>query len=60
MTHLSRFELPVNDPVSPLTISDRLLTLAQQADKSGYRAAARRLLDLAMTVLDEAPLQLSA
>jgi hypothetical protein len=57
MTHFSRLELPTADPVSPLIISDRLLTLAQQADKSGYPDAARRLLRLAMAVLDEAPAQ---
>ena len=57
MTHLSRLELPPAAEVSPLFISDRLLTLAQQAEKSGYPVAARRLLKLAMTILDDAARQ---
>jgi hypothetical protein len=54
MTHLSRLELPATVEISPLYISDRLLTLAQQAEQSGYPLAARRLLSLAMTILDDA------
>jgi hypothetical protein len=39
--------------VSPLLLSDRLLTLAEDADRAGYRGMAERLLDLAEQVLDE-------
>jgi hypothetical protein len=53
MTHISQIQLQPPLPVSPLFISDRLLTLAQQADDAGYAKAARRLLRLAITVLDE-------
>ena len=43
-----------NDPAfSPLLLSDRLLTLAEDADKAGFRTAAKRLLHLASTVLDQ-------
>jgi hypothetical protein len=38
---------------SPLVICDRLLTLAQDADRAGYVATAERLLRLAHIVLDE-------
>lgn len=37
---------------SPLVLSDRLLTLAQDADRAGLRGAALRLLGLAHQVLD--------
>ena len=39
--------------VSPLLLSDRLVTLAEDADRAGYRGTAERLLDLAAQVLDE-------
>jgi hypothetical protein len=55
MTFISQIDLPSAPPVSPLLISDRLLTLAQQADDAGYSKAARRLLRLAINVLDEPP-----
>ena len=42
-------------PSSPMTLSDRLITLAQDADTAGYTATAEQLLLLAMTVFDEAP-----
>lgn len=41
--------------VSPLVLSDRLLTLAQDADRAGLRSAAERLLDLAGVVLELKP-----
>ena len=46
---------PPPKPVSPLQLSDHLITLAEQADRAGYAAAARRLVDLACQVLDERP-----
>jgi hypothetical protein len=37
---------------SPLVLADRLLTLAQDADRAGYHDSALRLLSLIDTVLD--------
>jgi hypothetical protein len=50
---------PVRRPVrsaetSPLMLSDHLITLAEQADRAGYTNTARRLVNLACTVFDEA------
>jgi len=39
---------------SPLTLSDHLISLAEEADRAGYTNTARRLVDLACTVFDEA------
>jgi hypothetical protein len=39
---------------SPLVFSDRLLALAQDADRAGYRTTADRLVKLAHRVFDEA------
>jgi hypothetical protein len=39
--------------LSPLMLSDRLLTLAQDADQAGLRCAAEHLLSLACEVLDK-------
>jgi hypothetical protein len=47
-THQVRF--------SPLILSDRLITLAKDADRAGYSAAAEKLISLACTVLDHGPL----
>jgi hypothetical protein len=41
--------------LSPMTLSDRLITLAKDADTAGYAATAEQLVQLAMTVFDEAP-----
>jgi len=38
--------------ISPLVLSDRLLSLAEDADRAGFRGAAEHLLDLASDVLD--------
>ncbi len=38
--------------VSPLVLSDRLLTLAEEADRAGLRSAAEKLLSLAHAVFD--------
>jgi hypothetical protein len=56
MIPMRKGELSDAKLVSPLVLCDRLLTLAQQADHAGYATAARRLLRLAMTVLDEPPM----
>lgn len=41
---------------SPLVLSDRLLTLAQDADRAGFQVTAEGLLQLAHRVLDEVPM----
>lgn len=40
---------------SELVLSDRLISLAQDADRAGYRDTAEHLLSLACSVFDEAP-----
>ena len=39
-------------PVSPLVLADRLITLAQDADRAGYRDAASHLVSLCYSVLE--------
>lgn len=39
-------------PVSPLMLADRLLTLAQEADRAGYTGAASHLVNAMYQVLD--------
>ncbi len=46
---------PSPTPPSPMILSDRLLSLAQDADRAGCRATAGQLLSLAHTVFDETP-----
>ena len=41
--------------VSPLVLADRLITLAQDADRAGYTASASRLVSMALAVFDETP-----
>ncbi len=43
--------------VSPLVLSDRLITLAQAADRAGFTGTAEQLVTLACAVFDEAPQQ---
>ena len=40
--------------VSELVLSDRLITLAEDADRAGYTRTAEHLLSLACSVFDEA------
>jgi hypothetical protein len=42
-------------PLSQMTLSDRLITLAKDADTAGYAITAEQLVQLALTVFDEAP-----
>lgn len=42
--------------VSPLMLADQVLTLAQNAEKSGLRRPAERLLKLAYALYGEKPL----
>ena len=44
-------------PVSPLVLADRLISLAQDADRAGYARSATRLLGLAYAVFDEEPMR---
>jgi hypothetical protein len=41
--------------LSPMALSDRLITLAKDADDAGYTATAGQLVRLALTVFDESP-----
>jgi hypothetical protein len=41
--------------VSELILSDRLITLAKDADRAGYTDTAAHLLTLACSVFDDAP-----
>jgi hypothetical protein len=43
------------DMVSPLMLADRLLTLAQDADRAGFSGPAERLLKLAYVMCNEKP-----
>ena len=38
---------------SPLMLCDRLITLAQEADRAGFAGTARHLVQLAQSVFDE-------
>lgn len=40
-------------PYSPLVLADRLLTLAQEADRAGFQETASSILGLMFTVLDK-------
>ncbi len=55
MLHLSPPEPAVPAAPTPLMLSDRLISLAEAAEHAGLRATATRLVRLACTVLDEAP-----
>ncbi len=49
--------LSQNRRVSPLMLADRLISLAEDADRAGHPQAATTLIGLAYTVLDERPVQ---
>lgn len=53
MGHVSRIEPSDRLKVSPLVLCDRLISLAQDADRSGFLVAAEHLLYLASEVLDK-------
>ncbi len=55
---IARHTVPTtrSSETSPLTLSDHLITLAEEADRAGYISTARRLVSLACTVFDEAAL----
>ena len=52
MLQLYAVDMPKLAP-SPLVLCDRLLTLAQDADRAGYAVTAEHLLHLAHTVFEE-------
>lgn len=45
---------PRRPPLSELVLSDRLITLAEDAERAGYTDTAERLVTLACSVFDEA------
>jgi len=53
MAYLARITPSEPPAFSPLVLSDALLTLAEDADRAGYRVAAEHLLFLAEDVLDQ-------
>ncbi|HXA23483.1 MAG TPA: hypothetical protein VNW90_14415 [Acetobacteraceae bacterium] len=55
MRHASAISTAVKPAFSELILSDRLITLAKDADRAGYIDTAEHLLDLACSVFDEAP-----
>ncbi len=54
MLHIAYAEAPSKPAVSELVLSDRLIALAQDADRAGYTHTAERLVTLACSVFDEA------
>ena len=54
MSHSENTARPM-PPISPLVLADRLITLAQDADRAGYQDSATRLIGLAYAVFDEQP-----
>ena len=55
MLHVRTNDSSSSIPCSELVLSDRLLALAQDADRAGYTGTAEHLLTLACSVFDEAP-----
>ena len=54
MLTLAGSELRQATANSPLTLSDRLITLAKDAEIAGYPVTAEHLVQLAMKIFDEA------
>jgi hypothetical protein len=54
VTHIGQIDLPTHT-TSKLVLSDRLLTLAQDAERGGYLTTADRLVRMAFAVLEETP-----
>lgn len=53
--HVMNTAQPRQSDFSELVLSDRLLALAEDADRAGYTDTAEMLLSLACSVFDEAP-----
>jgi hypothetical protein len=54
MRHASTISAAAKPALSELVLSDRLITLAKDADRAGYTHTAEHLLTLACSVFDEA------
>ena len=54
MSNAGGIEAPRPRTSSPLTLADRLITLAREIDRAGFPAEAARLIEVADTVLDRA------
>ena len=54
MLRASQIEARPASSVSELILSDRLIALAEDADRAGYTDTAERLVTLACSVFDEA------
>jgi hypothetical protein len=54
MLTIAGSELRQPKAISPLTLSDRLITLAKDAETAGYPVTAEHLVRLAMQIFDEA------
>jgi hypothetical protein len=55
MMPATHFEHSLKPAISELVLSDRLIALAEDADRAGYTDTAERLVTLACSVFDEAP-----
>lgn len=55
MPHAITGQFAGASPVSPLVLSDRLISLAEAADRAGYIETAEQLVELACSVFDETP-----
>lgn len=55
MSHATSTQAAASPRVSLLVLSDRLITLAEVADRAGYTETAEQLVTLACSVFDEAP-----
>ncbi len=55
MLSMTESETRPSATLSPMTLSDRLITLAKDADTAGFAITADQLVQLAITVFDEAP-----
>jgi hypothetical protein len=55
MLRTSTSEQSLHAPCSELVLSDRLIALAEDADRAGYTDTAEMLVNLACSVFDEAP-----
>lgn len=53
--HVMNTAQPRQSDFSELVLSDRLIALAEDADRAGYTGTAEMLLSLACSVFDEAP-----
>ena len=55
MSHTGLAELPKRRTSSRLTLADRLITIAAELDRSGFRDDAKDLIELANKIFDQWP-----